>query len=309
MRFGHLSAGERGHLRKYQEEGKTQQEIATLLYRSQSTISRELKRNSENGRYHPDIAQVKYEHKMKNKRNRSKYTSELKQQVEERLKKRWSPEQIAGRFSLEGTELGFKTIYRWLYEGKLLKGELHHLRRRGKSRQKKETRGSIKDKKNIRERPREAYERARKGDWEGDTVVSKKGKTTCLVTLVDRQTRFLKAQKIANRYADVVAMSIQTLLGNAPTETITVDNGKEFAAFKRVEASLQTSVYFADPFASWQRGTNENTNGLLRDYFRKGMDLAEVTEEELQAAVNAINSRPRKVLGWRTAEECYLNSS
>ncbi|EEO9087808.1 IS30 family transposase [Listeria monocytogenes] len=305
MGFTHLSAGERGYLRSYQKSGKTQKEIALLLHRSQSTISRELKRNSGENSYHPDIAQAKYERKIRHKRNRSKYTLELRERTEECLKKRWSPEQIAGRFRLEGVEIGFRTIYRWLYEGKLLKGELHYLRRRGKSRQKKETRGIVKGKKNIRERPLKARERARVGDWEGDTVVSKKGKKTCLVTLVDRRTRYLKVQKTPNRYAETVANSIKAMLSGNPKKTITVDNGKEFAYFKKIEVALDTAVYFADPFCSWQRGTNENTNGLLRDYFPKGMDLGEVTNAALEAAVRDINERPRKVLNFRTAKECY----
>ncbi|MFD1898999.1 IS30 family transposase [Enterococcus termitis] len=161
--------------------------------------------------------------------------------------------------------------------------------------------------KSIHDRPKEAKERIRVGDWELDTVVGCKGTKSCLLTIVDRKSRYLKSMLLPDRKANRVAKAIELLLKNEVVHTLTADNGKEFSDFRQVERKLNTDVFFADPYASWQRGTNENTNGLLREFIPKGKDIGTYTEEQLQEYVHMINTRPRKTLGYQTASNVYLS--
>ena len=163
--------------------------------------------------------------------------------------------------------------------------------------------------KSIHERPEVANNRERIGDWEIDTVVGPKGTTSVLVTVVDRCSRKLLAKVEPNRKAQTVTKALLSLLENEIVYSITADNGKEFSNYEELEEKLRVPVYFADPYCSWQRGTNENTNGLLREYIPKGKDIQTVTQEELDHYVYLINTRPRKVLGFKTALEYYQSSA
>ena len=233
-------------------------------------------------------------------------TPKLKKEVDECLKSSWPPDQICGRYQLEQKLMtALKTIYNWLYAG-LIDLYLNVLRRKVKTRQPKETRGTFRIGTSIAKRPKEVRNRETFGHWELDTVVSSRGKSKgCLATFLERKTRFYLAFKIPDRTAKAMFSAIEQLCRLFPKEalkTFTSDRGKEFACYPLVE-NLGISFFFADAYSSWQRGSNENANGLLREYFPKKTDLAAISDEALNKALYDINHRPRKCLAYRTASE------
>ena len=219
------------------------------------------------------------------------------------LEQYWSPEQIIG---YHGMKLCTATIYRALKSGILPTVLQEKLRQHGKSRKAKgeEQRGTIPDCVSIEERPAEAATRCRVGDWEGDTVAGK-WQTGCFLTLVDRKTRILIAMKLDNHRAETLKESICSSLRGLPCNTLTVDNGKEFAAHIAITAELKAQVYFAHPHSPWERPTNENTNGLLRQFFPKYTSFLTVTQEYLDYAIHLLNNRPRKCLDWKTPYQAW----
>lgn len=226
----------------------------------------------------------------------------------------WSPEQIAGRLRQVCSEqaVSFKTIYRWIYQGLLVKGNTTVLRHKGKRRNPRETRGRFNVGKSIQQRPKEVRKRDSFGHWELDTVVSSRGKSkACVATFAERKTRLYLAVKMPDRTSKSFEKAFGIMADSFPKgtfQTATVDRGKEFACYERLESAHDLDVYFADPYSSWQRGTNENANGLLREFFPKGKDFAEVSAEELVHVLHLINNRPRKCLGWKTAHESFLEA-
>ena len=233
-------------------------------------------------------------------------TPKLKKEIEDVLKSSWSPEQICGRYQLEQKPMvAFKTIYNWLYAA-LIDLDLSVLRRKEKTRQPKETRGTFRIGTSIDKHPKEVRNRETFGHWKLDTVVSSRGKSKgCLATFLERKTRFYLAFKIPDRTAKSMFSAIEQLCKLFPKEalkTFTSDRGKEFACYPLVE-NLGISFFFADTYSSWQRGNNENANGLLRKYSPKKTDLAAISDETLNKALYDINHRPRKCLAYRTAYE------
>jgi IS30 family transposase len=238
--------------------------------------------------------------------------------VAERLKADWSPEQIAGRLdacapeALRGKTISHTTIYRWIWGDPQRTRQFRPFLRiarkpRRKPYGKPSRQGQILGKRSIDERPMAANERTRLGDWEGDTVVGK-GRRGYLLTCVDRASRYLLARKLPACGAQPVAEQLQRTIGKLPVEkrrSLTLDNGREFARPLELERKLDLPIYFAHPYHSWERGTNENTNGLLRQYLPKGTDLAKVTDRQLQAQVRALNHRPRKCLGFQSPFEVF----
>ena len=223
----------------------------------------------------------------------------------------WSPETIAGRWHLEYPErkpLCISTIYRYVKKRLFPKiTPKTHLRRRGKRILPRNSNyNSIQPERIIPQWPEEIRQRARIGDWEGDTVYGGVGKGL-LVTQVDRKSRFLRAGLLAKRDASLTKAVICQLLKDVPVKSISLDNGSEFSEFKALESELHTLVYFAEPHKPWQRGTNENTNGLLRFFFPKGCDFHAVSQKFVDSVVDLINSRPRKCLGWRSPAEVFHN--
>ena len=319
----HLTLEEREMIMKYHVMGYSISGIAALLHRNKSTISRELKRNSVDKEYIPSIAQSLYQKRRETCQPHCKLDNPvLYQYVKDRfLLDQWSPQQIEGRLCLEKAEfkISYSTIYRAIYSGRFNEPHLSHgnrgairkLRHRGKSRHTKgyeEKRGKIQISYEISERPEEAEKRSRLGDWEADTVAGKKGRS-CLVTLVDRRSRFLIGGKASLKKADPVNKVIIDVLKDQPLESITPDRGKEFSKHREVSEALdQVRFYFPLPHHPWQRGTNENTNGLIREYFPKGEDLDDKTDELIQQAFDKINKRPRKCLGYRTPYEVYYST-
>jgi len=202
--------------------------------------------------------------------------------------------------------ISHETVYQHILKDKKNGGNLYtHLRRSGKKYKKrcgaKDTRGSIKNRTPISERPPEMEKKERLGDWEGDTVIGKNHKGA-LVTLVDRVSKETLIAKVNTRKADAVANAVINLLksNNYPVETITFDNGKEFAYHERIAKKLKAAVYFAEPYSSWQRGLNENTNGLIRQYFPKGSSFEGIEQEDIKQVMEKLNNRPRKGLGFAT---------
>lgn len=315
MNYKHITINERCCIANFLELNWSLRKIAKYLGRNVSTISRELKRNSVNGKYLAHIASENYDKKRLNCGTKGKSANiKLLNYIEEALYNAWSPEQIAGRLRLDfepdnDMKIGFKTIYRWIYSKTVSKGDVTKLRRKGKSLKPKETRGKFNIGKSIKDRPKEVRKRNSIGHWELDTVVSSRGKSkACLSTFVERKSRFLIAQVMKNRKASTFNQHCFSAFSNVPSQlvkTFTVDRGKEFAGYNEMEKELDIDVYFADAYASWQRGTNENTNGLLREFYPKKFDFATITQDELDSCVKLINNRPRKCLGFKTPSEVF----
>ena len=310
MSYTHLSIIERSKLEILHQQGKSARVIAKELNRHPATINRELSRNAAQQTYRAESSQEKYVQRRKASVSIGKWTSTLARVLEEKLQATWSPEQIVGRLRREGQEaVCFKTIYRWLYAGLLAEGNLAVLRHKGKRQKPAETRGKFTVGKGISERPKEVRSRRTFGHWELDTVVSGRGKSKgCVATFIERKTRLYNAIRMPDR----TALSMEIAFGAAvfpypsgAVQTATADRGKEFACYASLEATPGVQVYFADPYSSWQRGSNENANGLLRQFFPKGTDFAQISDEALEEVLPLINHRPRKCLGWKTAHESF----
>ncbi|GED71792.1 IS30 family transposase [Brevibacillus reuszeri] len=314
MSYSHLSITERSQLAILHRMGWSTRAIATELKRHHSTIARELKRGHGVEEYQAETAHVAYEKRRERSISRSKWTAEREQYIAGKLAQTWSPEQIAGRMSQEcpKQQVSFKTIYRWLYQGLLVKEDTAVLRYKGKRRGPVETRGRFNIGKSIQQRPKDVRKRQSFGHWELDTVVSSRGKSkACVATFAERKTRLYLAVKMPDRTSTSLEKAFGVVAASFPKgtfQTATVDRGKEFACYERLESAHDLAIYFADPYSSWQRGTNENANGLLREFFPKGIDFAEVSEEELAQALGLMNNRPRKYLGWKTAHESFMEA-
>lgn len=280
--------------------------------RSPSTISRELRRNCTHmydiPTYYPHTAQKKYLLRRSYCHRGMFWNEEVTGYIEDKLKRTWSPEQIANT-PCEIELPSVRTIYRWLYDKYLLNGNCKVLRRKGKSHGVKETRGKFNLGKSIRKREKSVYKRSEFGHWEADTVVSGRGKSkVCFATLAERKTRFYIAIKMPNRNADTMAKAVIDALSEFPSEavkTITCDRGTEFAKWLDIENELNCDVYFADPYCAWQKGTNENLNGLLREFYPKGRNLSRVSPATLKKNLALINARPKKVLNFQKPVDLF----
>ncbi|MCE4967182.1 IS30 family transposase [Staphylococcus chromogenes] len=309
MSYIHLTITERASIEILRKENYSLRAIAKRLNRSVSTISREIKRNKSNHNYVAETAQTNYETRKKNCGRPSKLTNELINTIIHHLKLRWSPEQIVGR--LLQNNICFKTIYRWINANSFTLDLFPYLRHKGKRQQPKETRGRFNVGKPISQRPKSIKKRNSFGHWEADTVVSSRGKSKgCLATFAERKSRYYICFLMPDRSSKSMEVAIKQLISSLPNDavkTITVDRGKEFSCYKNIESQFDVDIYFAEPYSAWQRGTNENSNGLLREFFPKKTDLAKVTQEELDYALNSINHRPRKCLNWKTSYEILIS--
>lgn len=305
MSYIHLTIEERTSIAYLKKQGVSLRQIAKTIGRNVSTIKREIERNYTNKydnfySYYPHTSQTKYKKRISKAHNIVQFPLEVIQIIEQRIKETWSPEQIAAYYKDDGFPC-YKTIYKWINEGIIINGNKSLLRRKGKGGW-YETRGKFNKGKSIRKRDKKVYKRVDYGHWELDTVVSGIGKSkVCFITLVERKSRFYKAIKSPNRHADVVARLIIDYLKQFPSElvkTITTDNGTEFADWQTIEKELNCEVYFCDTFCAWQKGSNENSNGLLREFFPKGYNLSRYTQVYIDKKVNLINNRPRKCNNW-----------
>jgi len=291
--------------------GFSYSEIGLKLGFDKSTISREIKRNSYNGRYSPTKANTETKKRRSKSHKNKKLTRSMKDTIEELIKEDWSPEQIVGWCKIEGIDMvSYVIIYKYIYDDYTKGGDLFTHLRHGKKRRKKygiKRVSSIKNKINLSERDPIIEEKVRVGDMEIDTVVGAKHEGA-IVTIVDRVAKILFAKQFNYNTAENLKLATIELLKPFKhiIKTITSDNGSEFAYHEYIAKALDCDFYFADPYSSWQRGLNENTNGLLRQYFPKGISLRNIPDEELQKAVNKINKRPRKTLNYRTPEAIFM---
>lgn len=319
MSYTHLSYQDRYVISHLSLAGFSLREIGRRLGRHHTTISRELERNgSPHSVYWHDWVSPKAEARKHQARHHYKRdNNRLYRYVCHRIRQDWSPEQISNYLKMDypdepGMRISTEGIYRWLYEDATAGGELHkHLRRCHKKRKKQRKYGSLRglipNRVSIHARPPEIDLRNRVGDWEGDTVEGRKG-SGGLATHVERASRYLIATHLSDKTAETfTTRSIKAFkpVPRALRHTLTLDNGKENARFKTLEDKTGLTVFFADPYSPWQRPTNENSNGLLRQYFPKGSDFTKITDEALAEAVRKINHRPRKCLGYRTPHEVF----
>lgn len=305
--YTHLTQEQRYHISAYLKNGYSLSQIARELNVHKSTISREIVRNKGKRGYRPKQAEQLAISRKAN--NSPKITDFGWAYIAYLLKKKYSPEQITGRLRY----LGWKevpspeTIYRYIYENKRKGGTLYQHLRGQKTYRKRgykghDRRGQLCNRTSIDYRPEQANQRQRLGDYEGDTMVGKNHKGA-LLTLVDRVSREVKITAMPNRKASRISQLCVSCLKRENVASITFDNGKEFAQHEYIARKLNTNIYFAHPYHSWERGTNENTNRLIRQYLPKSRRLDTLTEEEVQYIEDSLNNRPRKVLGFRTPLE------
>lgn len=308
MSYHHLTTFERGRIQELLSEGYSHRSIAKKLNRHHSCIDREVRRNTSHKRYVCEVAQHSYEVRRRRTTPKGKRTVELLENITACLLATWSPEQIAN--TVTAGIVSFKTIYRWLHAGFLPTVTVRNLRRKGK-RRKSEKRGKFSMGVPISKRPSEVKKRETFGHWELDSMVSSRGKSKgCFATFVERKSRLFTAVKMPDRTANSMQKAITQLYNALPVgafKTGTTDRGKEFACCTEVQSELGLTLYFADAYCSWQRGSNENSNGLLREFYPKKTDLALVSQEELTNNLILINSRPRKCLGWKSPIQVFLH--
>ena len=307
--YTRLTEDERYQIYEGLLQGLCHRAIAKYLKRSHSTISKEVIRNKGLRGYRPCQAQILAQQRQDNKPKRIKLTPAVQQLITQNIKKDWSPEQVQGRLRSEGLPIVcFSTIYDFIKRDKAIGGELYkHLRHRKPDKKrtvKAEARGQIIGRISIDERPSIVDKKTRIGDWEADTVIGK-GHQGVLVTLAERCSKKTLIAPVPNKRADAVRDAIITLLAPETVHTITFDNGKEFAYHAQIKEALRSDNYFAHPYHSWERGLNENHNGLIRQYLPKGMELNNISHEQVVAIQEKLNNRPRKTLGYKTPNEVY----
>lgn len=314
MAYVQITSAERYTIGALRREGLNLSEIALRLGRHRSTISREIARNScrADGAYRPFKAIQRTSGRRKRSRRNRQFDEHQWALVEQRLTEGWSPEQIAGRFRRDGTmSISHETIYSYVWQDKKHGGSLYRaLRQAAKLRRKRhktrDSRGRLAGKRHISERPKAVETRSTQGHWEADTVAGH-GSKHCVATLVERKTGYTLIGKLRDRKARTATARFKFLIRreSGPIETVTADNGTEFHDYAAVEKATGVKFYFATPYHSWERGTNENLNGLLREFLPKGIDLEPLTQRDCDQLANILNDRPRKRLGYLTPKECF----
>jgi IS30 family transposase len=315
LKYKQLTLEKRYHISALKKQGYSQKSIALELGVHPSTISRELKRNLFDKKYSPLTAQSESTLRQKNKAKRIAITKNIEKYIRSKLKDDWSPEQISGRMKLDtGVTVHHETIYQFIYRNKRAGGRLYkYLRHKNKKyhcRSKEyQQRGAIIDRIMIDKRPKIVDKKKRIGDLEIDTVIGKDHKGA-LVTVVDKKSKFTLIKKVQSKQASEVSKAlIEMLTPIKPLlHTITSDNGKEFAYHKDVSQALNTDFYFANPYHSWERGLNEHTNGLIRQYIPKKTEFVNISKEELVTIQNRLNHRPRKSLNYKTPFEVFMTA-
>ncbi|MBK6980682.1 MAG: IS30 family transposase, partial [Betaproteobacteria bacterium] len=301
MTYRQITSDQRYMLAALRMQGLRSSEIAAVLGCHRSTIGRELKRNCSvsDGRYRADKAQERANGRRSRSRRNQQFTTEDFARVEALLEQRWSPEQIAGRLAIESDiSISHETIYRHVWRDKRSGGQLYtHLRCAQKRRRKGyghyDSRGRLAGKRHISERPPSVESRQEFGHWEIDTVMGR-GSKDCVLSLVERKTGLVIIGKLSDRTTASVNARALSIIGPRRDlfETITADNGTEFHDYAAIERRTRTTFYFATPYHSWERGTNENTNGLIRQYLPKGSSMASLTQRQCSDIAHHLNTRP-----------------
>jgi transposase, IS30 family len=310
--YHHLTYSQRCQISILKEREESQSEIARMLGVHRSTICRELTRNRRSRTYEHDLAEKTAQDRRRTPPSKQNKFTKLFSLIEEKLNLQWSPVQISGRLKEKGLgAISPETIYKYIRIDKKKGGTLYkNLRHQGKKYNKKgkgtSGRGCIPGRIDIKERPAIVEEKKRVGDWELDTIIGA-NHNGVIVSMVDRATKYTRLMKVFYKTAEEVGKAIIQALSPISefVHTLTADNGKEFAYHQMIGKELGATVYFATPYHSWERGLNEHTNGLVRQYFPKGMRFDEITEEEIKAVEAALNSRPRKILLFETPVEAF----
>ncbi len=311
MTYTQLTREQRYQIYILRKAGHLQNFIAREIGVHPATISRELERGRGCRGYRPKQADELASGR-KQKRYRARISAATWTLIESLLHQDWSPEQVSGWLSKEKHEsVSHERIYQYIFADKARGGTLfHHLRCRKKRRKRYgsyDRRGRLPNCRSIEQRPKVVDQRKRIGDWEADTIIGQ-NHHQAILSLVERKSKLCLLKKVERNTAELVEQAIEELLRPlaAKVKTITSDNGREFANHQRVEKKLQANFYFAHPFAAWERGTNENTNGLVRQYFPKGSDFSKITEQDIQRVMARLNNRPRKRLRYRTPQRVFF---
>lgn len=319
MSYKHFNIYDRICIDEYLRKNYSINKMASLMKRSKSSISEEIKKHTiSHIGYIPRIAQERADKNRKNSRYNYKITDKLKKYIIEKLKETWSPEQISNRIKIdfpddETMRISFKKIYLMIYNGELKGITKTNLRKKGKKYNYKDSkRGKIKNATPMSDRPESIDKRENIGDWEIDTVRGKQGTKPCLATFADRKTRYYVAILMPNGKAKSFNKAAKTIFRDEVKNKVNSfngDNGSEFALHENLSKSFNgAKVYFANPHSPWEKPTNENTNGLLREFFPKGSTFENITQNEVKRAYTLINNRPRKCLNWKTAKEVFLEN-
>jgi IS30 family transposase len=311
--MSHLTQEQRYTISVMKKQGYKQKDISIAIGKDKSVISRELKRNcnQRNGIYHCDLAQSKYVKRQKDKPRAIKFTEEVRQYVDKQLEQKWSPEQISKTPAPGGLQMvSHERIYQYIIADKKKGGDKYkHLRRKKKYKRRcvtEDRRGKLTNTKSIHDRPQEVDRRSRYGDYEVDLIVGANHKGG-LLTMNDRKTGLVKIRKIEGKNSKQIAKLIVAALKHEKgrIHSITSDNGREFADHQYISNKLGIDFYFADPYSSWQRGSNENLNGLIRQYFPKKTNFDTVSKEDVKKVENQLNKRPRKRFGFKSPIQEY----
>lgn len=313
MSYNQLTENERYQIFMLKKAGHSQKEIAGLVGRSPSTISRELRRNQGLRGYRPKQAQRLSDARRKGAYKARKVTRDVISAIESLIRQELSPQQVVSYLARhKGISLHHETVYQLIYADKESGGNLYaHLRVASKPYRKRygsyDRRGKIKGRVSIDDRPMVVDRGIRIGDWEGDTIIGK-GRRSALLTMVERKTLYTVIVRLTGKRADLLAEAAVQGLQHLKdrVKTITLDNGLEFARHETIAEGLGADIYFAHPYASWERGINENTNGLIRQYFPKGTDFNQVTDAQIEHVMSRLNNRPRATRGNRSPNELFM---
>jgi transposase, IS30 family len=314
MKYRRVTIEDRLRIKDGLDAGLSKSAIADKLGFNKSTIGREISRNTGGRGYRPKQASALARAREEAKHWPYKLDPIVITMITERLELKWSPEQISNRLRLEGgADISTETIYRFIDQDRNLGGDLwRHLRRSSRRRKRRfpseDRRGQIKNAIPISERSKGANKRKKLGHWERDTMLGKNRKTGVLV-ITDRKSRFNKFRKLNRRFAPKVTQETMKALKGLPVKSITNDRGQEFSDHERCAKKMKVQIYFCDPYSSYQRGTNENRIGILRQYFPKKTDLTNLSNKELKKIEFEINNRPMKCLDWLTPYEVMMKKS
>lgn len=309
INYRQLTQEQRYQIYALMKAGFNQTEIASELGVHKATVSREVRRGCGGRGYRPQQA-----HEVAIGRRRLRVALRIQpqtwQQVETLLSQQWSPAQISGRLRLERQpSVSHERIYQHIYSDKDRGGTLHRHLRCQKLRRKRygryDRRAHLQGRRSIETRPKIVDAKRRYGDWEADTIIGRHHRQA-IVSLVERKSKFVRLEKVTRNTAELVGQAIRKQLQPLAVKTITSDNGREFAQHQIIARQLKADFYFAHPYASWERGLNENTNGLVRQYFPKKSDFSKITDREIKRVVERLNNRPRKTLGYKTPNEVFF---
>ena len=307
--MNHLTLEQRSQIEESLSSGLSLRQIGEIVGVHASTVSRELRRNNIRGRYNYVMAdEISATRRHKASTRFKKIKNQLKEKILRGLHNLWSPEQISGRLKREGISISHEAIYQYVKKA----GLICNLRHEGKKYKRKKSAKAgvscIPNRTDIAERPKIVEEKARVGDWEGDTIISH-GSHCALLTLVDRHSKYTIIRKVGRKTSENLSTAVINSLKKEglPVHTITFDNGSEFAGHQKISKKLKTAIYFSRPHKSSDRGLNEHTNGLIRQFLPKKFDFKNITDRDIKIIQNCLNSRPRKVLNYLAPVEVILD--